>query len=194
MDHTDLAIAAIPAGGSVEAELPVTLPQRGFCRVPPVHFSSCFPVNFFVRSCQLDLHQSLLVFPRPITTPMPRQYTPLAVSADYQATAPGGEGDLRSIEDYRAGDPPKSIHWKLSARHQELKTKLMNRQADEARIFDPEILDGNLEERLSRCAYLINRSFSYNQAVGLKISGRQIAPQSGNKQRLRLLKELALYE
>ncbi len=194
MDATDVLVPAIAAGANEEVALSLTMPQRGLCPAPSIHVSSCFPVNFFVRSCRFDLQQSLLVFPRPIATQLPAQETPSLGSAEHQVARSGGEGDLRSIENYRAGDPPKSIHWKLSARHQELKTKQMNHQAEETRILDPELFDGSLEERLGRCAYLINRCFSQNCAVGLNIAGRHIAPRSGRIQRLRLLKELALYE
>lgn len=194
IDDAGILLPAIAPGASEVVALPLTMPVRGRCPAPAVHITSCFPVNFFVRSCRFDLQQSLLVFPRPIATPMPAQETPSLASDEHQTTTPGGDGDLRSIENYRAGDPPKSIHWKLSARHQELKTKQMNRQAAETRMFDPELFDGALEERLGRCAYLINRCFSQNCAVGLTVSGRRIAPRSGRVQRLRLLKELALYE
>lgn len=194
IDKIGVVVPALAAGENEVVQLPLMMPRRGFCPVPVVHLSSCFPVNFFVRSWRIDSQQSLLVYPRPLATSMPLQETPFSAPAEQQTVMPGGEGDLRSIEDYRAGDPPKSIHWKLSARHQELKTKQMNRQAEEVRILDPERLDGTLEERLSRCTYLINRCFNDNHAVGLMLAGRYIAPRSGRKQRLRLLKELALYE
>lgn len=194
MDDSHVLVPVIAGGASEEVELPLTMPVRGLRPAPVVHVSSCFPVNFFVRFFRFDPQQSVLVFPRPVATEMPTQHAPFLAAAAYQTTTPGGDGDLRSIEDYRAGDPPKSIHWKLSARHQELKTKQMSRQAEETKILDLEQFDGPLEERLGRCAYLVNRCFRQNCAVGLNIAGRSIAPRGGRVQRLRLLKELALYE
>ncbi|MFO7766396.1 MAG: DUF58 domain-containing protein [Pelovirga sp.] len=194
IDDASMLVPAIVAGTSEEVRLPLMMPERGLRPAPAVHLSSCFPVNFFVRYYQFDLSQLLLVFPRPIVTAMPSQETSFLAAAGKQTVTPGGDGDLRSIEDYRAGDPPKTIHWKLSARHQELKTKQMSRQAEETRLLDLEHFDGSVEERLGRCAYLVNHCFRQNCAVGLHIAGRTITPRAGRGQRLRLLKELALYE
>lgn len=189
-----LLLAALDADGSAVVELPLQLPKRGLQPAPEIQVSSCFPVNFFVRFRQFDLDRSLLVFPHPLAAPFSVHSDSLRATSALQTGVPGGDGDLRSIETYRPGDPPKAIHWKLSARHQELKTKQLNRQAGTTVILDPEQLSGSLEERLSRCTYLINRCFRQNYAVGLRVGKKQISPAMGRGHQLRLLKELALYE
>lgn len=192
-DHKVL-VPAIAAAGSEVIEIPLTMPRRGKHPAPPLHIASCFPVNFFVRSCQYHPSQTLLVFPRPLATPLPVQRDARRSASDLQIAMPGGDGDLRSIEDYRVGDPLRAIHWKLSARHDNLKIKQLHRQAAVTRMIDPQQFDGPLEERLGRCAYLVNRCFHQHYAVGLVIGARRFAPAVGRTHQLRLLKELALYE
>jgi uncharacterized protein (DUF58 family) len=192
-DHKML-VPALAAGGSEVVEIPLTMPRRGRHQAPPLHISSCFPVNFFVRSYQYHPLQTLLVFPRPLATPLPVLQDARRSASDLQIAMPGGDGDLRSIEDYRPGDPPRAIHWKLSARHDSLKTRQLNRQASVTRMIDPQQFDGPLEERLGRCAYLVNRCFHQHCAVGLVIGAKRFAPALGRSHQLRLLKELALYE
>jgi uncharacterized protein (DUF58 family) len=70
----------------------------------------------------------------------------------------------------------------------------LNRQAGDALIFDLHQFEGSLEERLGRCAFLINRCIAAQRAVGLRLGKKYIAPQTGRAQQLRLLKELALYD
>lgn len=192
-DHKVL-VPELAANSSEEIEIPVTMPSRGKHPAPFFQISSCFPVNFFVRSGQYRPTQTLLVFPRPLATPLPVQHDVRRIASDLQVAVAGGDGDLRSIEDYRPGDPPRAIHWKLSARHDNLKTKQLNRQAAKTMVLDPEQFDGLLEERLGRCAYLVNRCIHQHCPVGLVIGSRRFAPAVGRGHQLRLLKELALYE
>lgn len=189
-----ILVPAIAAAGSEVVDIPLTMPRRGMHPAPPLHIASCFPVNFFVRSCRYHPSRTLLVFPRPLASPLPVQQDGRRSASEQQIAMPGGDGDLRSIEDYRPGDSPRAIHWKLSARHDNLKTKQLNRQAAVTRMIDPQQFDGPLEERLGRCAYLVNRCFHQQCAVGLVIGAKRFAPAAGRTHRLRLLKELALYE
>ncbi|MFO7578520.1 MAG: DUF58 domain-containing protein [Pelovirga sp.] len=187
-------VPAIPPMASVHVDLPLRPVRRGYQPLPAIRLSSCFPVNFFVRTWQPGVQQSVLVFPRPLAAVMPAGKDSLRALAALQLAWPGGDGDLRNIANYQRGDSLKAIHWKLSARHQELKTRQLNRQAGDALIFDLHQFTGSLEERLGRCTYLINRCIGAQRAVGLRLGRTYIAPQTGRRQQLRLLKELALYD
>lgn len=189
-----ILVPHVAPGASATATVPLVMAQRGLQTLPQITVSSCFPVNFFVRSCQIELTHPLLVFPQPLTTDFPSGSDARKVTAHLKSPLPGGDGDLRNIDNYRPGDPLKSIHWKLSARQQELKTRQLYQQAERAVIFDPDQLPGLLEERLGRCAYLVNACCAGNRAVGLRIKARNIPAAVGRRHQLRLLKELALYE
>lgn len=184
----------VPPGETTTVTVPLVMVDRGFHPLPQITLTSSFPVNFFIRSCRVELAQTLLVFPQPLITGLPAAVDVRHANAELQSSLPGGDGDLRNIDSYRPGDPLKSIHWKLSARHQELKIRLLQQPVASAVTFDPDQLPGTLEERLGRCAYLVNLCCAGNRAVGMHIKTRRIPAAVGRSHQLRLLKELALYE
>lgn len=180
--------------GELSRPLPLTPGQRGYQTLPPIWVSSHFPINFFVRSRRLPEQPEFLVLPAP-------QYCPLNIveGDDVVGTARelqqlGSTGDLQSISDYHGMESLKDIHWKLSARHDELKVKRLSSQGQQSVMLDPNRVPGNnLEQRLSRSCYLVNRLMRNQQPVGLRLGNRDIPPALGKPHRLRLLRELALY-
>jgi uncharacterized protein (DUF58 family) len=85
------------------------------------------------------------------------------------------------------------IHWKLSARGDDLLVKEFGRHAAPPLVIDLDTLAGNtLEERISQAAWLVRR-WVHQRPVGLCRGGRTIPPASGRVQGAVLLKELALY-
>jgi uncharacterized protein (DUF58 family) len=85
------------------------------------------------------------------------------------------------------------IHWKLSARVDDLLVKEFGRQSAPPLVIDPQKLAGNtLEERISQAAWLVRRKV-HERPVGLCLEGRIIPPASGRIHGALLLKELALY-
>jgi uncharacterized protein (DUF58 family) len=168
--------------------------SRGFQPLPEIRVESCFPVNFFVRSQALMHTQKILVFPRPLPGPMVGDGATGKQSEEMSSEHLGVEGEFYGIDDYRSGDPLKSIHWKLSARHDGLKTKRMVMQTAPSMLLYLDDFTGNLEQRLGQCAYLINRCNRERQAVGLSFPEHVIHPALGTAHRLRLLRELAIYD
>ena len=184
----------IPAGQGVTGRIPLTIARRGYQPLPDLRIGSCFPVNFFVRSRRLTEEQQLLVFPAPSNTARPSVEAATSAAWVQESTARGSEGDIHSIGDYVPGDPLKSIHWKLSARQQNLKIKQLNRPFSESVVIDLDELPGGVEARLSQGCYLINHHYRQGRAVGLRLADRWWAPALGDSHKYRLLKALALYD
>ena len=183
----------LATGQKAQQRLSLRMPQRGLQPAPPIRLTSCFPINFFVRSRTLNSAQQLLVFPQPL---------PCALSAgaedSYQnrqddLPLPGGDGEIRAIDDYRPGDPLKAIHWKLSARHRGFKSKRLNQLGSSSLVLDLQLLPGSREEQLSRCTYLVNRYSQQQRPVGLRFNQQLLPPAVGGVQRQKLLAALALY-
>lgn len=186
-------IPLLAAGGRQRQRLTLVFNQRGYADVPNIWIRSCFPINFFVRSRCLPLHQKLLVFPQPVPARLA-----LAAGTDtpfnrHEIAQPGIDGELRSVDSYREGDPLRSIHWKLSARHDEYKVKRQNRLGAPSLLLNLDDFSGTLDTQLSQCTFLINQLISQQRAVGLCLDKQVLSPAQGNRQRLRLLTELALY-
>lgn len=189
-----VTIPLVPAGEPVFASMGLTFPQRGEARVASVCISSPFPVNFFTRYWTINLDSSFVVFPRLL----PGAGAGDSREAERQGSrvnlARGLDGELERIYGYTGCEPLRMIHWKLSARSDELLVKEFGRQAMTPLIIDPEQQPGlTLEERLSTAAWLVKR-WVLRRPVGLRLADRTIPAAIGHHQAIRLLTELALYD
>jgi uncharacterized protein (DUF58 family) len=184
--------AQIGAVCHAERSLLLCFPERGRHQIETVWLKSCFPINFFVRSLRVSLDQEFVIFPQPQPAPLIDSNGHSEQRQQQNSARQGDSGDLRSIHDYQGGEPMKSIHWKLSARHNNYKVKQHEGLAALPLIIDFEQLGGNLETRIGRATELVIKQLRSQRPVGLKLAGKLIPPQTGNGQRRRLLTELAL--
>lgn len=181
--------------GEVDADsVTITFHGRGAKLLEKATISSPFPINFFVRRRSVAVFAPFTVFP------FPRECFPSGGAGRKDARGEdfsrrkGFGGEVTAIRDYTGSDPLKLIHWRLTARHGELKVKEMA-----APVEDPVIIDvlslpgGDLEENLSCAAYLVNSTARANRPVGLKFGDRVVRPDLTRAHRLRLLTELAIY-
>lgn len=140
------------------------------------------------------LPQEVTVFPRlkPCSLVLPAE---ASQSKGLEVVSGKGfEGDLERILEYSGADPLKLIHWRLSARHEELKVKsLSSMGAQPVTVAVDELAGNNSEERISCAAYLVNTLAQEGCPVGLRVGAKEISPDVGKAHRLSLLTELALY-
>ena len=183
----------LATGRKSQQRLTLRLPRRGLQPLPPIKLTSRFPINFFTRSRTIDSDQQLLVFPHPLKCTLPAGNGDSRQARQAELPLPGIDGEIRSIDDYRAGDPLKSIHWKLSARHEGYKSKRHQRLGSPALQLDLESIPGTLEEKLSRCTYLINHLSRRQRPIGLRLGRMLLPPALGRRHRQKMLAELAVY-
>ena len=179
---------------SRQKHLEITLSGRGRRQLPAVAVRSRFPVNFFVRSQGLIIDQDVTVFPAPLPCSDLRQVDSGGEQGTQQHWQKGYEGDINRINDYQGGEPLKSIHWKLSARHDRLKVKELSAATRKPVVLDLAELPGpGLEQRLRHASYLVTRWLRDGWPVGLKAGSLVLAPGVGQRQKLLLLQALAHY-
>lgn len=172
----------------------LAFPARGTHELPVAVISSPFPVNFFVRYIRIPVAGRVLVFPAPRPLPLPAGLGQPEAGTAQNLSTPGHEGELAKISDYQGGESLKLIHWRLSAKHEDFKVKHLTSTATDPVLLEVDLMPGrDLEERLSNCAFLVNRLVRAGRAVGLKVAKRVIAPASTRTHRLKLLGELAVY-
>jgi len=186
-------IPLVPRQGTACATIGLTFLERGHMSIAHVTVSSPFPVNFFNRYWTFALDTSFVIFPKLL---------PGAACGDADGAqrlgnsirlAQGLDGELERISGYSGCEPLKMIHWKLSARSDELLVKEFGRQAMQPLIIDVENQPGHtLEERLSMAAWQAKRWVAL-RPVGLKLPGRNIPAEMGQRHGVHLLTELALY-
>lgn len=98
-----------------ELAIPIRFPSRGEAELRPLMLISVFPFGMVERRARRGGGQRVLVYPQRIEIGEALR----SASADSGSTETGGKGHglgLYSIRNYAAGDPAKSIHWKLSAK------------------------------------------------------------------------------
>jgi uncharacterized protein (DUF58 family) len=168
---------------------------RGRQRLPGVRVTTRFPFGLFVKAGPVELDTEVLVFPAvvPITGERPGPATGDEGSA---ARRRGRGSDLHNLREYRDGDDPRLIHWRVSAKTgtttvRELAAEstddvcvtLCGRGADAAQ----------LERALSRAASLATHFLQAGAAVALAGPGVIVPSGRGREQARRILTALALY-
>lgn len=187
-------IPLVPPGASVFTTMGLTFLHRGEARVNSITISSPFPVNFFTRYWTIGLDASFVVFPHPLPgSPLGDSQGAERLGSNVQL-ARGLDGELERIYGYSGCEPLRMIHWKLSARGDELLVKEFGRQAQSPLVIDLVKQPGRtLEERLSTAAWLVKR-WVLLRPVGLRLPGRSIPAEVGHRHAIHLLTELALYD
>jgi len=184
----------IPGRSSLRKTLPLTLDKRGRNQLPDGAFRSIFPVNFFIRSFPARTASEATVFPTPRDCHAAAVPEGKKSLGNHATPRRGSDGEIDRIGDYRGGEPLKMIHWKLTARQDQLMIKETSDTAREPVVIEPQSLPGNDIEGQLRCAtWLVNRYMRDHRPVGLQLPQQRIAPSTGTRHRLHLLTELALY-
>jgi len=183
----------VPHAATAETTVQMTFTRRGPVRIGTVRISSPFPVNFFTRFWSFRQDDELIVYPRLVPCPAEGGGPVSRRTGSIARRDRGQDGELERIAGYSGREPLRAIHWKLSARGDDLLVKEFGSQSAPPLIIDPEKLAGNtLEERISRAAWLVRRKV-HGQPVGLCLGTRTIPPASGRRHGALLLKELALH-
>ena len=195
-DTVDVAPA-----GLAEARLAVPSARRGWLPLGRVMLETRFPLGLFRAWSYVEPESRCLVYPRPAASPLPR----LAASdqpGGVRAYAQGTD-DFSGLRSYQITDSPRHVAWKSVARsdteHTRRDPMLTKQFAGEAvaelwlSLADtPATLD--LERRLSRLAGWILAAERSGVRYGLRLPGREMAPNRGEVHRAACLEALALHE
>jgi uncharacterized protein (DUF58 family) len=183
----------VERAGTANEALPAIFHGRGIHTLGQVQTRSIFPINFFIRSFPVPLNRKFTVFPTPRPCRLSGEAGRQAAGGELPVARKGYEGELSRISDYRGGEPLKLIHWKLSARHGQLKVKELSSAARPPVTIELDLLPGGLEERLRCAAYLADSYLRENRPVGLRLGNQTLPPAVGRAHKLRLLTELAVH-
>lgn len=138
--------------------------KRGVLKIEKLTVCSVFPFNFFLRCYTHRLNIQKTVFPQPKKCSI-WYYLDDGRSQRKEGQSvnlTGYEGEIISIKDHNPTTPMKYIHWKASAKSQQLKEKELSRiQSPPTVIKFEKINIPNLEEKLSCLTYTIIRHSSF---------------------------------
>jgi uncharacterized protein (DUF58 family) len=108
-----------PLGG-LRLEWPLKPARRGELRVELEGVGSLFPFGFLKKQIGTEVQVSAMVWPAPVEYRRFADATARRPETGERATRAGNGGDLLSLRRYAPGDSHRLIHWKASARTQQL--------------------------------------------------------------------------
>jgi len=137
--HAGVMFTRIPAGESRTAQYQMRLMQRGRYVIGPLQISTRFPLGLVERGLVVDQQDVILIYPR-LGNLSPRWRQQKLIAADmvhhHQTVRGVFEDEFHHIREYRQGDNPRAIHWRTSARI----NNLMVRQYHQSRDQDMAVL------------------------------------------------------
>jgi uncharacterized protein (DUF58 family) len=186
----------VPALGQASASLSMVPAARGWHAVPTLVVETRFPFGLFRAWTHWRPASAVLAYPRPEQPPLP---LPLAQSAPGGAPqARQGEGsELDGVRAWRRGDSLRQVVWKKAARSGQLVSRETTAETSRELWLDWHAAQGSdratAEGRLSRLAAWVLEAERQGLVYGLRLPGRQFAPERGDTHRRKLLRELALW-
>jgi uncharacterized protein (DUF58 family) len=127
--------ASVPPRSSREAFYEVGAARRGVYEFGPMRVVSRFPLGLMERSVELGTIERLTVFPR-IGRILPRWHESVEagdpITDSTWAAAGINSDEFHGLREYRGGDNPRTIHWRTTAR----RNQLMVREFQHSRRHD----------------------------------------------------------
>jgi uncharacterized protein (DUF58 family) len=127
-------LARIPRRSTRSAHYQMRLMQRGKYTLGPLKLSTRFPLGLVERSRVFDQYDEILVHPRlgRISAAWKRDQLmahELVHREDHRRGA--FDDEFHGIREYRWGDNPRAIHWRTSARRNELMVREFHQSRDQ---------------------------------------------------------------
>ncbi|HLF94951.1 MAG TPA: DUF58 domain-containing protein [Planctomycetota bacterium] len=140
LQPTPVWLPLAKAGARIRGSYYLTAHERGWAKLGPFAITSEFPPGLFTYRHVVAVEDRILVFPR-MGTLNRRVVSSLLSRADYterpSSAFETGDEEFASLREYREGDSPRRIHWKMSAR---LQGKLLVREYENAKVRDAIVL------------------------------------------------------
>ncbi len=182
----------LPAQGSASVHVAFKPARRGLHALPTLTAETRFPMGTFrVWTVWRPAAQALVYpAPEPFAPPLPLG-EPRAGGATSAYRHESGEFD--GVRAYRRGDPLKMIVWKKAAQS----NQLVSRDAEPVQRFELWLDQqhcgaAQAEQQVSRLCAWVLRAEELGLEYGLRLTGLEIAPGSGEVHKKHCLRALAL--
>jgi uncharacterized protein (DUF58 family) len=189
-------IAHLPGRASTTARSVNGFVRRGIYPLGTVTLSTSFPFGLFRKERDVEIPGEVVVYPRTDRRVRP----PLSGAGRETRTgaaargALGARGDYRSLHAYRAGDDPKDIHWRSSARSREPVVRDYERDGSQTRwiVLDTRAEPGEpAEVAVEVAAALLAGAHAERRPFALVAGGALLEPGDGSAHLERALDMLA---
>ncbi|MBN1881836.1 MAG: DUF58 domain-containing protein [Deltaproteobacteria bacterium] len=186
----------VTAGETASTVMEAVFPKRGRHTMEKLTVTTTFPFGLFTKGMTVDPGDEVMVLPRiKNVVRLPEELR--TISGDESRSASGTGEEPWNIVEFASGDNPRHIHWKSSAKRDEIMKKEFMAQAERMMTFRLVDIEGDediLEERIEQAATLTDHFIRKGHPVGLWLPDRFIAPKRGAAQCTEILEALALFE
>ncbi len=181
-------------GKNEQLAIPVIFRERGMRKISNFKISSSFPFSFFTREENFNLNLEITVFPEIFdVSKRIKSFRERFSSGEIESQKPGTGGDFLGLREYNDGDPVRLVHWKASARNDELYTKIFSGPGwKEIILSEDDLSQRDFEKRIDEMASLAVSLLVSGYSVGIKLGELNIPTDTGNLQKHKILRELAL--
>jgi len=197
-----LLISLLAARAEARGEVEVMVGRRGWWRHATVEISGLFPIGFFHKIMRHRKSVDVLVYPEifPLPTSLPRRS---GTSGEQPSARRGWGHDLAGLRPFRAGDDPRGIHWKQTARTGALVFKESAAEDSQrlsvifdngAGVLEHEEEKVRFERLVSEAATAGLAALARGDQVELVTRGALVPFASGARQRRKILEALALIQ
>ncbi|WP_108946363.1 DUF58 domain-containing protein [Shewanella halifaxensis] len=172
----------------------VNNPHRGVNRPGRLKVESRYPLGLCRAWSQVDLDLSQLVFAKPINDPNPVRF--ISKPGDDPQTSGKyvtGVDEFKGLKEYQTGEPLKQIAWKQWAQGRGMLTKEFEQPQGAPMWLTLDENSHDIELALSHLAWQTEQLTAHNQVFGLTLSGHSIPPNHGQKHRMQVQTQLALF-
>lgn len=198
-----LWIDPLAPGETREVFVEGSFSRRGVVREPDAGLLSRFPLGLFRKYRRALLAREVVVYPLPESGRVDEPSPDDARGGRPHPRRRGGGAEIRTLRDFVAGDDPRDLHWKQSARMRKWIVREREAERDRTLILtidnavpdpsDPQSLAA-LERTISRCAGQALVLLSRGAEVGFHARGVDVQAAAGRPQRARVLDALARLE
>ncbi|MCM3564538.1 DUF58 domain-containing protein [Hydrogenophaga intermedia] len=193
----DLAWTDVPAQGQAQLQVAWRAPGRGQHKLPTLIAQTLFPLGTFRVWALWRPAATALVYPEPEAHPPPLPPgEPQGGGAGSARVHSTGEYD--GVRAYRRGDPMKAVVWKKAAqafaagRNELVSRDALSSQRQQLWLDLQQCGGTDFERRISRLTAWVLMADRLGLDYGLRLPGREIAPDQGPAHRARCLEALAL--
>ena len=166
-------VLRLDPGAKLDTFYQHTFPRRGVWQLQGFEIATSFPFELFRKAVAIEEPQAVIVFPQPALVQGLLLWEHFSGSSQLRPQ-PGQEGDYLGLRPYRPQDDVRSVHWKISAKRDQLVVRELERPRSQAIVLcfenrwqprgeSPEAHRNKLERAVERCAgiltYLIREGY-----------------------------------
>ena len=183
--------ASVEPGAEVRRILRLRFQRRGLHTLEYARVETDFPFALFTKSRLLLTQNIYRVWPRiyPVDVGVPAGEH-REENRRIPRAAPSGD-DFFGAREYRPGDPPHRIHWRLSARALKPMIREFQLPRSPSIVIScqiPELGDPAAEDRFAETAASVAvAALNAGYSVGIQTPHASLAPDQGDGQRIRIL-------